>query len=222
MDLDEPTLEGLVRVLADRGRRSPQAWTDGAQPNRCPFVEKGSVSVRWDGAISPCLPLLHTARSYLDFRPRTSHAFSVGNVNEQGLADAWTDPAYVALRERLLAFDFAPCTVCNSCEMADENLEDCFGSPAPACGGCLWAQGLLTDPSRSRARRELRRRWPHARASPTRIGRPSRLPGSSQGPRTLLTNGPGTSCPTPPDDTSASTPLATGDSKWRAGQPGSM
>jgi hypothetical protein len=52
----------------------------------------------------------------------------------------------VALRERLLAFDFAPCTVCNSCDMADENLEDCFGSTAPACGGCLWAQGFIQCP----------------------------------------------------------------------------
>jgi arsenite-transporting ATPase len=50
------------------------------------------------------------------------------------------------MRERLLAFDFAPCTICNSCDMADENLEDCFGSPAPACGGCLWAQGFIQCP----------------------------------------------------------------------------
>jgi MoaA/NifB/PqqE/SkfB family radical SAM enzyme len=146
MDVDEPTLALLARVLADRGPRSPQVWADGARPNRCPFVERGSVSIRWDGAISPCLPLLHAHRSYLDFRPRTSHAFSVGDVNERSLEDIWNDPAYVALRERLVAFDFAPCTTCNSCDMADENLEDCFGSPTPACGGCLWAQGFIRCP----------------------------------------------------------------------------
>jgi MoaA/NifB/PqqE/SkfB family radical SAM enzyme len=146
MDLDQPTLEGLTRLAAGRGRRSPQAWADGARPNRCPFVEKGSVSVRWDGAISPCLPLLHTHHSYVDFRPRVSHAFSVGNVNKRSLAEAWSDPAYVGLRERLLDFDFSPCTICNSCDMADENLEDCFGSPTPACGGCLWAQGFIRCP----------------------------------------------------------------------------
>jgi len=145
MDLDELTVERLARAAAGRnGRALPNQAGGGA--NRCPFVEKGSVSVRWDGAISPCLPLLHTHRSYLDFRPRTSHAFSVANVNERSLAEAWSDPAYVALRERLLAFDFAPCTICNSCDMADENLEDCFGSPTPACGGCLWAQGFIQCP----------------------------------------------------------------------------
>jgi MoaA/NifB/PqqE/SkfB family radical SAM enzyme len=153
MDLDKLTIERLASVAAGRNGRSLPGGIGGAGgqmrgagAKACPFVEKGSVSVRWDGAISPCLPLLHTHRSYLDFRPRTSHAFSVGNLNEQSLADAWCDPAYLDLRERLLAFDFAPCTVCNSCDMADENLEDCFGSPTPACGGCLWAQGFIRCP----------------------------------------------------------------------------
>jgi len=153
MDLDELTLERLARVAVGRSGRSHPGGIGGSRgpfggagANACPFVEKASVSVRWDGAISPCLPLLHTHRSYLDFRPRTSHSFAVGNVNDVDLANAWSDPAYVALRERLLAFDFAPCTICNSCDMADENLEDCFGSPTPACGGCLWAQGFIRCP----------------------------------------------------------------------------
>ena len=146
MDIDETTIEQLVRVEAGRHGRSLPGRARGSGANRCPFAEKGSVSVRWDGEISPCLPLLHTHRSYLDFRPRTSHAFSVANVNERSLAEAWSGPAYVALRERLLAFDFAPCTICNSCDMADENVEDCFGSPTPACGGCLWAQGFIRCP----------------------------------------------------------------------------
>ena len=133
-----------MRVGWPAASDAAREWDRSA--DTCPFVEKGSVSIRWDGAISPCLPLLHTHRSYLDFRPRTSHAFSVGNVNEQSLTEAWSDPGYVRLRERLLAFDFAPCTICNSCDMADENLEDCFGSPTPACGGCLWAQGFIQCP----------------------------------------------------------------------------
>ena len=146
MDVGDLAIEQLVRVQAGRNGRSRPGHARGAGANTCPFVEKGSVSIRWDGEISPCLPLLHTHRSYLDFRPRTSHAFSVGNINERSLTGAWTDPRYVDLRERLLAFDFAPCTTCNSCDMADENLEDCFGSPTPTCGGCLWAQGFIRCP----------------------------------------------------------------------------
>ena len=146
MDIDARTLGQLVRAEADRRGRTPAGRQGDGRANACPFVEKGSVSVRWDGAISPCLPLLHTHRSYLDFRPRTNHAFAFANVNDRGLLDAWNGEAYVALRERLLAFDFAPCTICNSCDMADENLEDCFGGPTPACGGCLWAQGFIQCP----------------------------------------------------------------------------
>ena len=146
MDVDELTVERLARMAAGRNGRSLPSLARGVRANSCPFVEKGSVSIRWDGSISPCLPLLHTHRSYLDFRPRTSHAFSVGNINEQSLAEVWTGSTYVELRERLLAFDFAPCTICNSCDMVDENLEDCCGSPPPACGGCLWAQGFIQCP----------------------------------------------------------------------------
>jgi len=62
------------------------------------------------------------------------------------LKELWDDPAYVSLRTRLLEFDFSPCSWCNSCDFPDSNREDCFGSPAPACGGCLWAQGFIRCP----------------------------------------------------------------------------
>ena len=101
----------------------------------CPFVQKGSVSIRWDGSVSPCLPLLHTHESYLGDRMRRIEAFSVGALAERRLKAIWEDPAYVALRTRLLEFDFSPCSWCNSCDFPDSNREDCFGSPAPACGG---------------------------------------------------------------------------------------
>jgi MoaA/NifB/PqqE/SkfB family radical SAM enzyme len=146
MDVDELTAERVAWVEARRGVRLRSSPAGDGRADVCPFVEKGSVSIRWDGAISPCLPLLHTHGSYLDFRLRTNHAFAVANINDRCLLEAWGDPAYVALRERLMAFDFAPCTICNSCDMADENLEDCFGSPTPACGGCLWARGFIRCP----------------------------------------------------------------------------
>ena len=114
--------------------------------SRCPFAEKGSMAVRWDGEASPCLPLLHSHTSYLADRERASRAFSVGNIRDRGLAETWNDPSYLALRERLLAFDFPPCTLCNSCEKADSNQSDCFDNPLPACGGCLWAQGFIQCP----------------------------------------------------------------------------
>jgi MoaA/NifB/PqqE/SkfB family radical SAM enzyme len=115
-------------------------------PDTCPFVSRGSTCVRWDGRVSPCLPLLHTHTSYLENRLRTNAAYTVGSVRERTLREIWMSPEYVALRRRLEEFDFSPCTACNSCEMADGNQEDCFGNSPPTCGGCLWAQGFIQCP----------------------------------------------------------------------------
>ncbi|MCL4806878.1 MAG: SPASM domain-containing protein [Thermoanaerobaculia bacterium] len=114
--------------------------------NFCPFVERGTTSVRWDGTVSPCLALLYEHDTWLGDRRRHSYASAVGNLRERSLAEIWSDPAYVELRQRLQAFDFSPCSSCNTCEMADDNRQDCSGSPHPACGGCLWAQGLIQCP----------------------------------------------------------------------------
>jgi len=118
----------------------------GGPLDACPFVERGSVSVRWDGKVSPCLPLLHTHDSYLGDTHRRNEAYFAGTLEESSLQSIWTEPGYVRLRERLQEFDFSPCTTCNSCEMAEGNVEDCFGSEHPACGGCLWAQGFVRCP----------------------------------------------------------------------------
>lgn len=145
----EPTAEvrrALAAVVEDGPAdvRPRSAVSRGR--NFCPFVEGGSVAVRWDGAVSPCLPLLHDCDSYLGRRLRHSNAYCVGNGRDRSLADLWHDPAYVELRQRVRSFDFSPCSSCNTCELAGDNSRDCSGSPLPACGGCLWAQGLIQCP----------------------------------------------------------------------------
>lgn len=127
-------------------------WTnfinlDFSRPyDTCPFVERGSTSVRWDGMVSPCLPLLHSHSSYLGERWRHSHAFHVGSLVEEGLIPLWKNAEYARFRENLTEFSFSPCTKCRSCEMSESNLQDCFGNQFPTCGGCLWAQGFVQCP----------------------------------------------------------------------------
>jgi MoaA/NifB/PqqE/SkfB family radical SAM enzyme len=112
----------------------------------CAFIEAGTISVGWDGGVSPCLPLLHTHVSYLHGRPRLNRKHVLGNVAERGLLDVWHDPEYVSYRERVQGFAFAPCTFCGGCDLSQSNEEDCLGNGFPACGGCLWAQGLIQCP----------------------------------------------------------------------------
>jgi hypothetical protein len=137
MDAHPQAVAALAEVLSSRYKVDLAGARIATSVNRCPFIEKNSAAIRWDGDLSPCLPLLHTHQSYLDERLRVTHAFSVGNIHDRELPDLWNDPAYLALRERLRDFDFSPCTFCNSCEMPDENLEDCFGKPPrPAAAAC--------------------------------------------------------------------------------------
>lgn len=146
MEMNAWTAPALAKTLAGRVNTAVagQALRQGAQT--CPFFEKRSLSVRWDGAVCPCLPLLHDHTSYLDQTQRAVQAFSFGSLSAQPLAAIWLAGAYRAFRARLLAFDFSPCILCNSCEFVESNQEDCFGNTAPTCGGCLWAQGFIRCP----------------------------------------------------------------------------
>lgn len=114
--------------------------------DRCPFLERGALAVRWDGAVSPCLPLMYTHTYFLAERRHTSGAYSIGNITEQTLPEIWDAEEYAALRQQLESFNFSPCTYCNSCELANDNLEDCFANTHPSCGTCLWAQSLIRCP----------------------------------------------------------------------------
>ncbi len=112
----------------------------------CTFIESGSMAIGWDGSVSPCPPLLHNHTSFLRQRKRTSLRHVVGNVAESSLIELWNDPGYVAYRDRVQGFAFPPCTFCGGCEMLDANAQDCLGNDFPACGACLWSQGVIQCP----------------------------------------------------------------------------
>ncbi len=145
-DLTPENIESLREVFAYFQFFRINGSLFSSQYDTCPFVERGSTSVRADGKVSPCLPLLYNHISYLDQTKREIHGCFVGDLLNEDLLDIWRSPEYKRLRERLFEFDFSPCTVCNSCEFPESNVEDCFGSKFPACGGCLWAQGFIRCP----------------------------------------------------------------------------
>jgi len=146
MDVNDQTANAILSLLKSANRLEFFGGRLTQNIDQCPFVERGSVSVRWDGKVSPCLPLMYTHKHFLAERERTSHEFFVGDLNQESLTDIWNQPEYLELKKRLQEFDFSLCTFCNSCEMAKDNMEDCFGNTKPTCGGCLWAQGLIRCP----------------------------------------------------------------------------
>lgn len=146
LDVDEGTAATLYQVMRGNRNISLGGHNLGDANNRCPFVDAGAAVIGWDGGLSPCLPLLHNHVSYLNDRERRSRRYVIGNLAERSLAELWSAPEHVAFRQRVLAFDFAPCTFCGGCDCSLSTEEDCTGASFPTCGGCLWAQGIIRCP----------------------------------------------------------------------------
>lgn len=113
---------------------------------RCPFAEKGEIVLRWDGEVSPCLPLLYGHVSFVDSWKHQVDSYSLGNIQSKSMQEIWTDQKFKDLRERLLCENFSPCLSCQNCWLSEDNHLDCMGYEHPTCGGCLWAEGLIACP----------------------------------------------------------------------------
>lgn len=146
MDINPSTREAFYHVMRSDHSLTIAGGDLGARNNRCPFLEKGALAIRWDGDVSPCLALLHNHKTYLYRYERSLKRHTVGNVLEQSVEEIWNKPEYLTFRRRLQEFNFSPCTHCGGCDFFESNDEDCIGSPFPACGGCLWAQGIIQCP----------------------------------------------------------------------------
>ena len=116
------------------------------EQDRCPFAERGDLVLRWDGEISPCLPLLYDRVTYLGSWEHQQYTHSFGNIRNHSLFEIWEGSEYSQLRARLLNEEFSPCLGCRDCWLSDDNLQDCMGFEHPTCGGCLWAAGLINCP----------------------------------------------------------------------------
>lgn len=147
MDFDETTRDALFETFNSQLNVTFAGNNWGGASDTCNFIESGTMSIAWNGDISPCWPLMHTHTSYLHGKPRLSKKHVIGNVTKRSLSDLWSAPDYVAYRERLHNFAFAPCSFCGGCDLSETNEEDCIGNTTfPVCGGCLWAQGIIQCP----------------------------------------------------------------------------
>lgn len=146
MDFNELTRDALIQAFNSGYSVSYAGNSWGGANDVCNYVENGSMTIAWNGDVSPCWPLMHGHTSYLHGKVRHSLRHVVGNVRERDLLDLWLDPEYVGYRQRVQSFAFPPCTFCGGCDMSESNVEDCFGNTSPVCGGCLWAQGVVQCP----------------------------------------------------------------------------
>jgi MoaA/NifB/PqqE/SkfB family radical SAM enzyme len=145
MDIDTDILNSINTMLDkfyEKNSIKPELNTN---LEKCPFIDKKSTSIRCDGALSPCLPFMHKHQIFYENRCRTIEPYIVGNINQKTLFELWNNLSYVERRKCIIDFEF-PCNMCAMCYYDDSNDIDCFTNNSPACGGCLWAQGLIKCP----------------------------------------------------------------------------
>ena len=134
MQIDEHMRQSFFEALNSGCNVTFAGHNLGGTNDVCTFIDSGSITIAWDGNVSPCPPLSHNHQSYLH------------NIADCDLLDLWNDSDYVAYRQRVQQFAFAPCTACGGCDLSESNEADCYGNTFPACGSCLWAQGVIQCP----------------------------------------------------------------------------
>jgi len=112
----------------------------------CRFVEEGSIAVNWQGDVSPCIPLMHSYACYILGREKFFRKCVLGNIRQNNIEDIWHSDEFVRIRDTIKRFQFAPCTDCGGCTLAETNEEDCLNNTFPVCGDCLWAKGVIQCP----------------------------------------------------------------------------
>lgn len=146
LDVNNTTKEALFSLLQGFENLTFMGNRVAVDTRRCRFVGDRTAFVRWDGRVAPCMGLLHDHRTYLYGLERRVRAHAFGDVRTGDLFDIWNSKAYADFRDNVTAFEYSPCHVCGGCSLLEKNEEDCFGNAFPACGGCLWAQGIIQCP----------------------------------------------------------------------------
>ncbi len=146
IDVNNTTKETLFSLLQGFENLTFMGNRVAVDARRCRFVHERTAFVRWDGRVAPCMGLLHSHQTYLYGLERRVRSRSFGDIRTGDLYDIWSSKAYTDFRDKVKVFDFSPCHVCGGCSLLEKNEEDCYGNDFPACGGCLWAQGIIQCP----------------------------------------------------------------------------
>ncbi|MGM0396473.1 MAG: radical SAM protein [Bacillota bacterium] len=146
IDYNNYTKEGLYDIHASMMKTKTLGEDFREYNDYCRFVNEGMVFVRWDGEVAPCMGLLHSYTTFLNGNKRLMKEHTFGNIKDKSLKEIWEQEEYREFRQKVYDFEFSPCVLCGGCEDVDSNDKDCLSNTFPACGGCLWAQGVIQCP----------------------------------------------------------------------------
>ena len=146
MDMCDESNDAIKRMIRTGILLRVNGTNVSGEGPHCRFINEGRFAICSDGAVSPCLALMHSHKYYFRKQAKRIRAYRPGNVNETCLKDIWDSSEYRAFRNRVRKFEFSPCLDCGGCNLRDSNETDCGGDTFPRCGECLWAAGWIQCP----------------------------------------------------------------------------
>ncbi|MEM2281476.1 MAG: radical SAM protein, partial [Candidatus Bathyarchaeia archaeon] len=78
--------------------RLPNLYPD-AKERRCPYIEKKTLTVRSDGAVSPCQEFMYTHSVYVNAHRKNVREVIFGDLAKESVEEVWRQDAYVNFRE---------------------------------------------------------------------------------------------------------------------------
>ena len=85
MDIDDTTRDSFFQALNSGCNVNFAGNSLSGANDVCNFIESGTMSISWDGSVSPCWPLMHNHISYLHGKEHRTRRHVIGNVNDHPL-----------------------------------------------------------------------------------------------------------------------------------------
>ncbi len=124
----------------------PNLYPD-AKERKCPYMEKETLVIRSDGAVSPCQEFMYAHPVYVNAHKKDIGEVIFGDVTKESIEEVWHREACINFRaaRRDMAKNMPWCGDCPysalGCFYTRTNNFDCYAN-APTCNECLYSVSL--------------------------------------------------------------------------------
>jgi MoaA/NifB/PqqE/SkfB family radical SAM enzyme len=154
--VDKVTLSKEVEKVFDLSRKI--AWEHGvnlilpsiypdARSRKCPYVDRNTIFVRSDGAVSPCMEFAYRHMVYVNTHAKNIEPIIFGFLSKESIGEIWSRKEYSDFREvrRRMPENIPWCGDClyssAKCFFTQTNEMDCYLNK-PGCSECLYSVNI--------------------------------------------------------------------------------
>ena len=102
MDERPEHIDAVKGLLRNNGIVNPVPRDGKGATACCPFVQEGSMSIAWDGTVSPCIALMHSYTCYVLRREKQIRRYPLGNISKESVLNIWNTDEFKQFRNRVM------------------------------------------------------------------------------------------------------------------------